>query len=192
MRPRLSLSIQVQAHLGVDVILEQIRSNACSFSLSTSSLIKLKQAGVPGKVISAMQAKAAFSAPTGASHSPNHLLPGNMSNTRNVSSPAGASQASRPIPAPARELTGQPGGAETFTPQTCPSLDTDKILFLNFLRLEPRALDDEAILSRFVVLNNQCERQYSDAQLGMSWYTRKLPGLIKGRHPKSCQVFRWR
>jgi uncharacterized protein len=156
----------VQAHLGADVIVNQIQSHPGNYSLSTNSLIKLKQAGVPDKVIAAMQAKAAASVPAGASHGPNNHSPGSRPNTSNVTSPAGVTQASRPVAPLVRQLTGQPGGAETFTLQTCPLLETDKILFLNFLRMEPRALDDEAILSRFVILNNQCERQYSEAQLG--------------------------
>ncbi|MGA2982943.1 MAG: hypothetical protein ABSG32_03970 [Terriglobia bacterium] len=47
----------VQAHLGADVIVEQIRSNSGNYSLTTDSLIRLKQQGVPDKVIAAMQAK---------------------------------------------------------------------------------------------------------------------------------------
>jgi TPR repeat protein len=171
----------VQAHLGTDIIVNQIQSQPGDYTLNTTSLIKLKQSGVPDKVISAMQAKAAASAPTGASHSPNKPLPGNRPNTGNVPSPAVAAQARPPFPAPARQLTGQPGGAETFTQQTCPLLETDKILFLNFLRLEPRALDDEAILSRFVALNNQCERQYSDAQLGNELEYPQIAQSYKGK-----------
>ena len=48
----------VQAHLSSDVILEQIRNSPGSYSLTANSLIKLKQQGVPEKVILAMQAKA--------------------------------------------------------------------------------------------------------------------------------------
>jgi hypothetical protein len=46
----------VQAHLGVDVIVEQIRNSPGNYSLNSSSLIILKQQGVPDAVISAMQA----------------------------------------------------------------------------------------------------------------------------------------
>lgn len=53
----------VRAHLGADIIVEQIRSNPCYFSLSTGGLIKLKQAGVPDRVISEMQKKARPTAP---------------------------------------------------------------------------------------------------------------------------------
>jgi hypothetical protein len=45
----------VQAHLGEAVIIRQIQSQTCNFSLNTASLIKLKQAGVSEKIISAMQ-----------------------------------------------------------------------------------------------------------------------------------------
>lgn len=47
----------VQAHLGVDVILQQIRSNSGKYRLDYKSLIELKQVGVPGKVIAATMAK---------------------------------------------------------------------------------------------------------------------------------------
>ncbi len=47
----------VRARLGVEVIVEQIRSNPGHYTLNTSSLIKLRQQGVPDKVIAAMQAK---------------------------------------------------------------------------------------------------------------------------------------
>ena len=47
----------VQVKLGTDVIVRQIRDNPGSYSLSTNSLVKLKQAGVPDLVIAAMQAK---------------------------------------------------------------------------------------------------------------------------------------
>jgi hypothetical protein len=52
----------VQAHLGVDVIVEQIRNSPGNYSLTTNSLIKLKQQGVPDKIIAGMQAKAKVSA----------------------------------------------------------------------------------------------------------------------------------
>jgi hypothetical protein len=51
----------VQARLGADIIVEQIRNNPGSYSLTVKSLIRLKQLGVPEKVISAMQAKQAAS-----------------------------------------------------------------------------------------------------------------------------------
>ena len=47
----------VQAHLSADVIVQQIESNPGNYVLTTSSLIRLKQAGVPDKVIASMQAK---------------------------------------------------------------------------------------------------------------------------------------
>ncbi len=47
----------VRAHLGVDVMLNQINIDAGNYSLSKDDLIRLKQAGVPDKVIAAMQAK---------------------------------------------------------------------------------------------------------------------------------------
>jgi len=47
----------VQAHLGVDVIVEQIRTSRGNYVLNSSSLISLRQQGVPDAVISAMQAK---------------------------------------------------------------------------------------------------------------------------------------
>jgi hypothetical protein len=49
----------VQAHLSVDVIVEQIQTNPGNYVLTTASLIRLKQLGVPDKVIAAMQAKKA-------------------------------------------------------------------------------------------------------------------------------------
>ncbi len=49
----------VQAHLGVDVIVEHIHSSPGKYSLTSSSLIALKQHGVPDKVIAAMQASKA-------------------------------------------------------------------------------------------------------------------------------------
>jgi hypothetical protein len=47
----------VQAHLGADVIIEQIRNSPGKYSLTANSLVRLKQQGVPDKVIAAMQAK---------------------------------------------------------------------------------------------------------------------------------------
>ena len=47
----------VQAHLSADVIVQQIESNPGHYLLTTNSLIRLKQAGVPDKVIAAMQAR---------------------------------------------------------------------------------------------------------------------------------------
>jgi len=47
----------VKAPLGVDVIVEEVRTSPGSYSLDYASLIKLKQQGVPDAVISAMQAK---------------------------------------------------------------------------------------------------------------------------------------
>ena len=47
----------VQAHLGVDVIVDQIQNSRCKFVLTTNSLIQLKQAHVPDKVVAAMQVK---------------------------------------------------------------------------------------------------------------------------------------
>jgi hypothetical protein len=52
----------VKARLGTDAIVNQIQSQPGSYSLSTRNLIELKQAGVPDKVIEAMQAKAHRSA----------------------------------------------------------------------------------------------------------------------------------
>ncbi|HEX4007048.1 MAG TPA: hypothetical protein VHX60_12810 [Acidobacteriaceae bacterium] len=72
----------VQAHLGTDVIVEQIRSNPGHFLLTTNSLIQLKQLGVPDKVIAAMQAKNGGSAPQPAS-------PGTVAETTS-SDPCGA------------------------------------------------------------------------------------------------------
>jgi hypothetical protein len=66
----------VQAHLRADVIVDQIQNSRCKFSLTTSSLIQLKQANVPDKVIEAMQAKSSTSrltAPAGGSSSPARL-----------------------------------------------------------------------------------------------------------------------
>lgn len=59
----------VQAHLGADVIVNQIQTQPGNYSLSTSSLIQLKQAGVPDKVVEAMQAKVHGSAAPAASKS---------------------------------------------------------------------------------------------------------------------------
>jgi hypothetical protein len=59
----------VRAHLSVDIILEQIRSHRANFSLTTDSLIKLKEAGVPDAVIFAMQTKAGDSTGIHAAHS---------------------------------------------------------------------------------------------------------------------------
>lgn len=47
----------VQVKLGADVIVQQIRDNPGRYSLTTNSLVQLKQAGVPDKVIAAMQSK---------------------------------------------------------------------------------------------------------------------------------------
>ncbi len=47
----------VQAHLSADVIVQQIENNPGHYVLTINSLIALKQAGVPDKVIAAMQAK---------------------------------------------------------------------------------------------------------------------------------------
>jgi hypothetical protein len=54
----------VQAHLGTDVIVSQIQNSRSKFSLTTSSLIQLKQANVPDKVIEAMQSKNSTSRPS--------------------------------------------------------------------------------------------------------------------------------
>ena len=59
-----SIIQMVQAHLGTDVIVKQIQSSKCSFTLSTANLVKLKQAGVPDQVISAMQASSHGAAPS--------------------------------------------------------------------------------------------------------------------------------
>lgn len=45
----------VQAHLGADAIVGQVRRNPGNYSLSTNSLIKLKQHGAPEKGIAAMR-----------------------------------------------------------------------------------------------------------------------------------------
>lgn len=55
----------VQAHLSAEVVVGQIESSACRFSLTTNGLIALKQAGVPDKVIEAMQAKGGGAAGAG-------------------------------------------------------------------------------------------------------------------------------
>ena len=52
-----SVAQMVQAHLGVDIIIEQIRSNPGNYALATKDLIHLKQLGVSDRVITAMQAK---------------------------------------------------------------------------------------------------------------------------------------
>lgn len=51
----------VQAHLSTDVIVNQIESNPGNYVLTANGLIRLKQAGVPDKVLAAMQAKRAGS-----------------------------------------------------------------------------------------------------------------------------------
>src|SRR5580698_10346031 len=61
----------VQVHLSTDVILQQIESNPGNYLLTTNGLIGLKQAGVPDKVIAAMQAKRSGEKPKAAgSHGP--------------------------------------------------------------------------------------------------------------------------
>lgn len=54
----------VQAHLGADLIVAQIQSSPGKYSLTSASLIRLKQQGVPDKVIAAMQGKANESRPS--------------------------------------------------------------------------------------------------------------------------------
>jgi len=51
----------VQAHFGADIIIEHIRTHPGKFDLDTDALIRLKQLGVPDKVISAMQARSGAS-----------------------------------------------------------------------------------------------------------------------------------
>ena len=52
----------VRAHLSPDIVVQQIRGNSGNYSLGTNDLIKLKQLGVPDRVIAAMQAKKSGSA----------------------------------------------------------------------------------------------------------------------------------
>jgi hypothetical protein len=54
----------VQAHLGTDIIVRQIRNSPGHYVLTTANLIKLKQSGVPEAVITAMQAKNALDTPS--------------------------------------------------------------------------------------------------------------------------------
>ncbi|HVU44936.1 MAG TPA: hypothetical protein VHD85_02355, partial [Terracidiphilus sp.] len=54
----------VQAHLGTDIIVRQIRNSPGHYVLTTANLIKLKQSGVPEAVITAMQAKNAVDTPS--------------------------------------------------------------------------------------------------------------------------------
>jgi len=175
----------VRAHLGTEIIVAQIRDNPGSYSLTTDKLIQLKELGVPDAVISAMQAKAAAPATGGVSHAPYSQPNRNRPDTGHAAVSASAAQASHVVSLPARPLTGQPGGAETFTAQTCPNLGTDAILILNFLRLEPRTLDDETTLRQFVKLNNQCEQQYTVAQL-----TNELeyPEIAKAYKDKAAEI----
>jgi hypothetical protein len=61
----------VQAHLSADVIVQQIESNPGNYVLTTNGLIRLKQAGVPDRVIVTMQAKRRGEKPEAAgSHGP--------------------------------------------------------------------------------------------------------------------------
>lgn len=175
----------VGAHLSTDIILGQIRDNPGNYSLTTDKLIYLKEVGVPDSVISAMQAKAAASTTGGAAPAPARNAPANRVDAGNAARPAGAAQANRPVSLQARPLTGQPGGAETFAPQTCPNLETDKILLLNFLRLEPSALDDEATLRQFVNLNNKCEQQYTPAQLANEL---EYPDIARAYKAKAAEI----
>jgi hypothetical protein len=150
----------VQANLSTDIIVEQIRTNACSFSLSTNSLIKLKQANVPDKIISAMQAKNAANAPTGRiPETPNRAPSGGT--TAGRSSPNGSNQLNAPssvvVSPPGSQPTGRlvgPFGGTTLDAETYSQLnDTDR-LDLNLIHNIPSALEDGEVLRDFVMLNN--------------------------------------
>lgn len=54
----------VQSHLGAEVIVEAIRSAHGNYSLTSASLIRLRQQGVPDNVIAAMQAKQSGARPS--------------------------------------------------------------------------------------------------------------------------------
>ena len=56
----------VNAKLPVDVIVTKIQTSKTSFDLSTNSLVKLNQAGVPSDVVKAMMQKASTPAPNAA------------------------------------------------------------------------------------------------------------------------------
>lgn len=175
----------VRAHLGTGIIVAQIRDNPGTYSLTTDKLIQLKELGVPDTVISAMQAKAADSTTGPASRGPyTHPRP-KRPDAGTPAEPASRAQENHPASVPVRLLTGQPGGTETFTPQTCPRLGTDDTLLLNFLRIEPRALDDEATLRQFVKLNNKCERQFTDAQIQNEL---EYPQIAKAYKDKAAEI----
>ncbi len=178
----------VRAHLGVDVVLEQIKNSRCKFSLTTNNLIGLKQAGVPDSVITAMQAKMSrtvspdparvqnVSPATSKAGSPS-LGGGPASNSPGA--PVGSS-----LPPTARQI-GQPGGAETFDLGNCPNLSADAILALNGMRLLQHALDDDRALRLFVLFNNQCENQFPQTALDNEL---DYPRIAKSYKEKASEI----
>ena len=142
----------VQAHLGTEIIVKQIQNSRCRFSLTTRSLIALKRAGVPDKVIEAMQAKgnASAIAPPGGPGAP-------------MSAPSAP-----PAPAASQNAASAPAAAAGAPFPDLRVLDADAysrmagddptILSLNFMRLVPHALDDEKALTDFTCLNNRGNR----------------------------------
>lgn len=187
----------VQAHLGVDVILEQIRTSTCNFSLSTSGLIGLKEAGVPDQVIEAMQAKNAASKPTGSGQSPqnpNHRdnsedLHGGMSgNPGGVTGvPAAAQGGNASLPSSA-QLAPPFGDLMTLDAESYNRLtDPRTILNLNFMRLVPHALDDDALLADFSCINNNDDQailRHLDSEFDypqtVAYYKAKAADVLAG------------
>jgi uncharacterized protein len=187
----------VQAHLSVEIILAQIKSHPGNYSLSTDNLIKLKQLGVPDKVISAMQLKNAGPASAGSANSPGVTQsvnqPPNSSNPPTGSGdPNGGSY---PSGSGRTSAGGAPSGRPATPPGTFPTLDTaadiklgnERILQLNFMRLIPNALSDEALFRYFIMLNN-CDNSAIIAQFNSeldypqiaAFYKQKAAEILAG------------
>jgi len=152
----------VRAHLSTDIIVGQIQSSPCRFSLSTASLIGLKQAGVPDRVISAMQAKnAGATAPSSSQGSPRPNQPtrpvdvpaGNGGSPTDAARPAGTSPAANAVPASTPGLVAPFGGVALDALAYGRLGEADK-LALSLIRSTPHLLDDDEFLRAFVILNN--------------------------------------
>jgi hypothetical protein len=77
-----------KAHIGAEVIIEQIRTTPGDYSLKASELIKLKQQGVPDSVILAMQTQAAKSGATSRPGKPQQQAVPNASNGQHQTPPS--------------------------------------------------------------------------------------------------------
>lgn len=103
----------VKAELSDDVIITTINASAGAYDTSANGLIALKQAGVSDKVIAAVVAKGAATAPSPASP-PASAAPEPSAPGPTQAPEAGTASGSAPIPVGARIVIAPMGGFETY------------------------------------------------------------------------------